>query len=77
MIDAIRFVPLTTSYEYLRFLEDDNHIKGSDRAATLSIEVELKGLSISQQAAVAERLTYAPGEDSFLILVLYSVNKDF
>lgn len=72
IIDAIRFVLLTTSYEYLRFQEDDYHIKGSDRAATLSIEVELKGLSVSQQAAVAEWLTYTPGEDPYLVVCVKS-----
>lgn len=72
IIDAIRFVLLTTSYEYLRFQEDDYHIKGSDRASVLSIEVELKGLSVSQQAAVAEWLTYTPGEDPYLVVCVKS-----
>jgi putative ATP-dependent endonuclease of OLD family len=72
IIDAIRFVLLTTSYEYLRFQDGDFHIKGSDRAATLSIEVQLKGLSVSQQAAVAEWLTYTPGEDPYLVVCVKS-----
>ena len=72
IIDAIRFALLTTSYEYLRFQEDDYHINGSDRATALSVEVELKGLSVSQQAAVAEWLTYTPGEDPYLVVCVKS-----
>lgn len=72
IIDAIRFALLTTSYEYLRFQDDDFHINGSERAVTLSIQVELKGLTISQQAAVAEWLTYTPGEEPYLVICVRS-----
>lgn len=72
IIDAIRFVLLTTSYEYLRFQDDDYHITGLNRAESLTIEVELKGLSISQQAAVAEWLTYIPGENPYLVVCVKS-----
>lgn len=72
IIDAIRFALLTTSYEYIRFQEDDYHIKGAERATSLSIEVQLKGLSVSQQAAVAEWLTYTPGEAPYLVVCVKS-----
>jgi putative ATP-dependent endonuclease of OLD family len=57
IVDAIRQVLLTTSYESIRLFEQDFHIHGSDRAKTLWIEATLCDLSKEQQAAVLEWLT--------------------
>lgn len=68
IVDAIRFALLTTSFEYLRFQDEDFHVKGDEHALTLSIEVQLKGLAHVQQAAIAEWLTYTPGEEPYLVV---------
>jgi putative ATP-dependent endonuclease of the OLD family len=57
IIDAIRQVLLTTSYESIRLYEHDFHIQGSQRSQMLSIEATLCELSKDQQASVLEWLT--------------------
>lgn len=57
IVDAIRQVLLTTSYETIRLFEEDFHIQGSQRANSLWIEVTLCELSKEQQANVIEWLT--------------------
>ncbi len=57
IVDAIRQVLLTTSYESIRLFEQDFHIQGSQRSETLSIEATLCELSKDQQATVLEWLT--------------------
>ncbi len=69
IIDAIRHVLLTTSYEHLRLFEQDFHIEGKSRAQTLSIEVTLSGLSPNQEAQVLEWLTL--GADGTCSLILH------
>lgn len=69
IIDAIRQVLLTTSYEPVRLFEQDFHVEGKSRAQTLSIEATLCGLSPDQEAAVLEWLTL--GEDGVCSLILH------
>ncbi|KAI3494602.1 hypothetical protein L1887_40580 [Cichorium endivia] len=57
VVDAIRYVLWTTSYEFIRLFETDFHISGSDRAQNLFIEATLTGLNAEQEAAVLEWLT--------------------
>ncbi|MDP2367185.1 ATP-dependent nuclease [Rhodoferax sp.] len=57
VVDAIRQVLLTTSYESIRLFEQDFHIYGSQRATSLWIEATLCDLSKDQQATVLEWLT--------------------
>ena len=57
IVDAIRQVLLTTSYENARLFEQDFHVRGAERAQTLWIEATLCDLSMEQQAAVLEWLT--------------------
>ncbi len=57
IVDAIRQVLLTTSYENVRLFEQDFHIHGSLRTASLWIEATLSELSKEQQATVLEWLT--------------------
>ena len=57
IVDAIRQVLLTTSYESIRLFEQDFHIHGALRSQTLSIEATLCELSKDQQATVLEWLT--------------------
>lgn len=57
-VDAIRHVLLTTSYEFLRIQEQDFHIEGSERADTLWLQAEFRGLTKEQRATVLEWLTY-------------------
>lgn len=57
VVDAIRYVLWTTSYEFIRFFETDFHISGGDRTQSLFIEATLTGLNAEQEAAVLEWLT--------------------
>jgi putative ATP-dependent endonuclease of OLD family len=57
IVDSIRQVLLTTSYEPVRLFEQDFHIHGTERASTLTIEATLCGLSPEQEASVLEWLT--------------------
>lgn len=75
IVDAIRQVLLTTSYESMRLFEQDFHVYGSERAKTLSIEATLADLSKEQQAAVLEWLTLE--EDGTFTLVVYLQAKFF
>lgn len=58
VIDAIRNVLWTTSYDFIRLFETDFHIAGKKRADSLFIEATLKGLSEDQEAGVLEWLTH-------------------
>lgn len=69
IVDAIRQVLLTTSYEPVRLFEQDFHIQGKSRAQSLSIEATLCGLSPDQEASVLEWLTI--GEDGVCSLILH------
>lgn len=69
IIDAIRQLLLTTSYEPIRLFEQDFHIQGANRAHTLSIEATLCGLSSDQEASVLEWLTL--GKDGTCSLILH------
>lgn len=57
VVDAIRYVLWTTSYEFIRLFETDFHISGSARAQSLFIEATLTELNAEQEAAVLEWLT--------------------
>ncbi len=60
VIDAIRQVLLTTTYESVRVTEEDFHLSSSGRADVLTIEVSLVDLSPDQEGAIIEWLTYEP-----------------
>lgn len=69
VIDAIRHILLTTSYEFLRIQEQDFHIEGSTRADTLWLQAEFRGLDKEQRATVLEWLTYPDdGGDPYLVV---------
>lgn len=70
IVDSIRQVLLTTSYEPVRLFEQDFHINGADRAHTLTIEATLCGLSPDQEASVLEWLTLEKDGTCSLILHL-------
>lgn len=70
IVDAIRYVLLTTSYEYLRLQEQDFHVDGATRAEDLWIEAEFRDLSVEQQGAALEWLTYKAGEAPCLVVHL-------
>jgi len=70
IIDAIRQVLWTTSFEYVRLFEYDFHVAGTSRADTLVIEVTLRDLSAEQESAVLEWLTYEKDGSRSLILNL-------
>lgn len=69
IIDAIRHVLWTTSYEFIRLQEQDFHTKESTRAQSMFIEATLVGLNADQEAAVLEWLTYE--EDGTRSLILH------
>lgn len=58
VIDAIRHVLWTTSYENVRLFEQDFHVAGAARANTLFIEATLLDLSPEQQSATLDWLTH-------------------
>lgn len=69
VIDAIRHILLTTSYEFLRIQEQDFHIEGSLRADMLWLQAEFRDLSKEQRATVLEWLTYSDdGSDPYLVV---------
>jgi putative ATP-dependent endonuclease of OLD family len=70
IIDAIRLLLWTTSFEIVRLLEHDFHVRGATRADTLVIEATLRGLSPEQEASVLEWLTYEADGTRSLILNL-------
>lgn len=70
IVDAIRQVLFTTSYESIRLYEQDFHINGSTRAQSLFIEATLSGLSKEQEAAVLEWLTLESDDTCSLIVHL-------
>ncbi|CAM8662087.1 OLD protein-like, TOPRIM domain [Comamonadaceae bacterium] len=70
IVDVIRYVLLTTSNDYLRIEDDDFHIKGQKQAEELELEVELRDLSIPQQAALVDWLTLEKGVKPYLVVHL-------
>ncbi|MEQ1661885.1 MAG: AAA family ATPase [Thiobacillus sp.] len=70
VVDAIRQVLWTTSYEFVRLFETDFHISGSKRTTSLFIEATLADLSPEQEAAVLEWLTHEVDGSRSLILHL-------
>ena len=69
IIDAIRQILLTTSYEPVRLFEQDFHIEHKSRAKKIIIEATLCGLSQDQEASVLEWLTF--GNDGTCSLILH------
>ncbi len=70
IIDAIRQILWTTSFDIVRLFEHDFHVDGTHRAQTLVIEATLRGLSAEQESAVLEWLTYEKDGSCSLILNL-------
>ncbi|WP_353629201.1 AAA family ATPase [Pseudomonas aeruginosa] len=71
IVEAIRQVLLTTSYESVRLYEQDFHIHGAERAQSLFIEATLSGLSKEQEGAVLEWLTLEEDDTCSLIVHLH------
>jgi len=68
VIDAIRQILWTTSYETVRLFDQDFHISGSTRSGFLFIEATLRDLSPEQESAVLEWLTYeADGKHCLIV----------
>ena len=72
IVDAIRHVLWTTSFESTRLQEQDFHVSGDRRATELTIEVTLKGLDEDQEDALLEWLTYEIDGTSTLYLTLHA-----
>jgi putative ATP-dependent endonuclease of OLD family len=70
IVDAIRHILWTTSFEATRLQDQDFHVDGSTRATVLTIEATLKGLEKSQEAALLEWLTYETDGTTSLHLTL-------
>jgi putative ATP-dependent endonuclease of the OLD family len=68
IVDAVRQVLFTTSYENIRLFEQDFHIRDTQRAATLWIEATLRELSKEQQASVLEWLTLEDDDTCSLVV---------
>lgn len=72
VVEAIRQVLLTTSYENVRLYEQDFHIHGSTKTQSLFIEATLSGLSKEQESAVLEWLTFEDNNTCSLIVHLHA-----
>lgn len=70
IIDAIRLLLWTTSFENVRLQDHDFHVCGASRADTLILEATLRDLAPSQEAAVLEWLTYEADGSRSLVLNL-------
>jgi putative ATP-dependent endonuclease of OLD family len=70
IVDAIRHVLWTTSFESTRIQEQDFHVAGNTRANLLIIEATLRGLDEDQESALLEWLTYEKDDTSSLYLTL-------
>ncbi|WP_431286758.1 ATP-dependent nuclease [Roseateles chitinivorans] len=70
VIDAIRHILWTTSYEFIRLFEQDFHVHGEERAQSMFIEATLADLDEEQEASVLEWLTYEPDGTRKLVLHL-------
>lgn len=72
IVDAIRQILWTTSYESIRLFEQDFHVLGASRADSLVIEATLCDLGPDQQAAVLDWLTHEKDGTISLILHLHA-----
>jgi len=70
IVDAIRLLLWTTSFEFIRILEQDFHVIGKTRADTLTLQGTLRELSNEQESAVLEWLTYEKDGTRSLVLNL-------
>jgi len=72
VVDAIRHILWTTSYEFVRLFEQDFHIHGNTRATSMFIEATLVDMNPDQEAAVLEWLTYEADGSRSLVLHLHA-----
>lgn len=72
IIDVMRYALLTTSNDFVRVEDDDFHIEAGNQATELWLEVELRGLSKPQQAALLDWLTLEAGAEPYLIIHLHA-----
>ncbi|GAA5172264.1 ATP-dependent nuclease [Viridibacterium curvum] len=72
IIDVMRYALLTTSNDFVRVEDDDFHIDAGNQATELWLEVELRGLSKPQQAALLDWLTLEAGAEPYLIIHLHA-----
>jgi len=70
IVDAIRLILWTTSFESTRIQEQDFHVAGTIRADVLTIKATLRGLDEEQESALLEWLTYEKDGTSSLYLTL-------
>jgi len=70
IVDAIRQVLLTTSYESVRLSEDDFHLSARGRTDELTVEATLESLTPEQEGSVLEWLTYEPDGSRLLVVHL-------
>jgi putative ATP-dependent endonuclease of OLD family len=74
LIDAIRQLLGTTSYEWLRITEDDFHAEGANRASELNISCEFRDLGAEEGAALLEWLTVSENDQDSPFVLRLSLN---
>lgn len=74
LIDAIRQLLGTTSYEWLRITEDDFHAEGANRASELNISCEFRDLDAEEGAALLEWLTVSENDQDSPFVLRLSLN---
>ena len=67
VVDAIRYLLWTTSWDYQRLVEDDFHVAGEQRASTLTIRCVFRGLSDREIGRYLEWLTVEDGEPTLCV----------
>ena len=72
IVDAIRHVLWTTSFEATRLQEQDFHVSGDTRTTELTISATLRGLDEDQESALLEWLTYEEDGTTTLYLTLHA-----
>lgn len=74
LVDAIRQLLGTTSYEWLRITEDDFHAEGINRASELTISCEFRDLDAEEGAALLEWLTVSENDQDSPFVLRLSLN---
>jgi putative ATP-dependent endonuclease of OLD family len=76
VIDAIRYVLWTTSFEYHRFTDDDFHVIGENRTENITIQVKFSDLLRQEQARFLEWLSIEDDETCLFITLKATRHDD-
>ena len=75
ILDAVRLLLSARGQDSLRLTDDDFHVKGAVKAASLTVRGTFRGLSVAEQSRFLEWLT-AEGKEPVLTLTLQATRRD-